>query len=75
MLVCFVIAAYYAVIIAWSLMYTIFSFTEAWGDDAEGYFFGNFLAVAEELHFGGAASRVRMVSVQRVRPGLFLFCT
>lgn len=46
-LVCFVIAAYYAVIIAWSLMYMIFSFTEAWGDDAEGFFFGNFLAVAE----------------------------
>ena len=46
-LVCFVIAAYYAVIVAWSLMYTIFSFTEAWGDDAEGYFFGTFLNVSE----------------------------
>ena len=51
-LVCFVIAAYYAVIIAWSLMYTIFSFTEAWGDDAEGFFFGNFLAVAEAPGLG-----------------------
>ncbi|WP_309108628.1 sodium-dependent transporter [Arthrobacter sp.] len=51
-LVCFVIAAYYAVIIAWSLMYTIFSFTEAWGDDAEGYFFGNFLQVAEAPGIG-----------------------
>lgn len=29
MLVCFVIAAYYAVIIAWSLMHTVFSFTKA----------------------------------------------
>ncbi|MFJ5862057.1 sodium-dependent transporter [Pseudarthrobacter sp. NPDC092439] len=51
-LVCFVIAAYYAVIIAWSLMYMIFSFTEAWGDDAEGFFFGNFLAVAEAPGLG-----------------------
>ncbi|WP_458112111.1 sodium-dependent transporter [Arthrobacter sp. R1-13] len=51
-LVCFVIAAYYAVIIAWSLMYTIFSFTEAWGDDAEGYFFRNFLQVAEAPGIG-----------------------
>ncbi|MEE2522439.1 sodium-dependent transporter [Pseudarthrobacter sp. J75] len=51
-LVCFVIAAYYAVIIAWSLMYTIFSFTEAWGDDAEGYFFGDFLQLAEAPGLG-----------------------
>lgn len=51
-LVCFVIAAYYAVIVAWSLMYTIFSVTEAWGDDAEGYFFGTFLNVSETPGLG-----------------------
>ncbi|GAB5078394.1 sodium-dependent transporter [Arthrobacter sp. AD-310] len=51
-LVCFVIAAYYAVIIAWSLMYTVFSFSGAWGDDAEGFFFGSFLALAEAPGLG-----------------------
>jgi len=46
-LVCFVIAIYYAVIIAWATMYTFFSVTKAWGDDAEGYFYNDFLQIAE----------------------------
>ncbi|MGJ9404501.1 sodium-dependent transporter [Arthrobacter sp. KK5.5] len=46
-LVCFVIAVYYAVIIAWAAMYTFFSVTQAWGDDAEAFLFGEFLQVAE----------------------------
>ncbi|WP_019146283.1 sodium-dependent transporter [Aeromicrobium massiliense] len=41
--ICFVIAVYYAVIIAYSLRYTFFSIDKAWGDDPEGYFFGDFL--------------------------------
>ncbi len=41
--VCFLIAIYYAAIIAWSAMYAWFSLTQAWGDDAEGFFFGRFL--------------------------------
>ncbi|NKX52612.1 sodium-dependent transporter, partial [Arthrobacter deserti] len=31
--ICFVIAIYYAVIIAWAAMYMLFSFTRRWGDD------------------------------------------
>src|SRR5690625_729194 len=41
--VCLLIAIYYAAIIAWSAMYAWFSLTQAWGDDAEGFFFGRFL--------------------------------
>ncbi|WP_261625118.1 sodium-dependent transporter [Nesterenkonia marinintestina] len=41
--VCFLISVYYAAIIAWACSYTWFSFTQAWGDDAEGFFFGEYL--------------------------------
>ncbi|MDR8020321.1 sodium-dependent transporter [Nesterenkonia aerolata] len=41
--VCFLISIYYAAIIAWACSYTWFSFTQAWGDDAEGFFFGEYL--------------------------------
>ncbi|MDO5617462.1 sodium-dependent transporter [Kocuria sp.] len=50
--ICFVIAAYYAVIIAWAGSYTIFSVTQAWGDDPEGFFMGQYLQVAEDVGLG-----------------------
>jgi NSS family neurotransmitter:Na+ symporter len=45
--ICFVIAVYYAAVIAWALRYTFFSLDEAWGDDPEGFFFGNFLQAGD----------------------------
>ncbi|MGL3806828.1 sodium-dependent transporter [Paeniglutamicibacter sp. R2-26] len=47
-LICFVIAVYYAAIIAWAAMYTWFSVTKAWGSDAEAFFFNDFLKMAPE---------------------------
>ncbi|MGI2329292.1 sodium-dependent transporter [Planococcus sp. YIM B11945] len=41
--VSFFISCYYAVIIAWSIRYTIFSFNQAWGTDTEGFLFNDFL--------------------------------
>jgi len=46
--ICFVIAVYYAVIVAWAVMYTGFSFTLAWGDDPDTFLFQEFLQVADE---------------------------
>lgn len=46
-LVCFIIAIYYAVIIAWAAMYTFFSFTKAWGDNPGDFLMVNFLQVAK----------------------------
>ena len=46
-LVSFVIAIYYAAIVAWAAMYTLFSLTKAWGDDPEAFLFTQFLHVAE----------------------------
>ncbi|WP_148571964.1 sodium-dependent transporter [Nocardioides caldifontis] len=45
--ICFMIAVYYAAVIAWALRYTFFSFDEAWGDDPEGFLFGDFLQAGD----------------------------
>ncbi|AIY04913.1 sodium-dependent transporter [Planococcus sp. PAMC 21323] len=41
--VSFVISVYYAVIIAWAMRYTIFSFNQAWGTDTQDFLFNEFL--------------------------------
>ncbi|NHC23326.1 sodium-dependent transporter [Nocardioides sp. IC4_145] len=43
--ICFMIAIYYAAVIAYALRYTFFSVGQSWGDDPEGYFFEDFLQV------------------------------
>lgn len=45
--VSFVIFTYYAVVLAWAAQYTIFSITDAWGDDSLNFFLTNFLQVTE----------------------------
>ncbi|WP_083379035.1 sodium-dependent transporter [Boudabousia tangfeifanii] len=42
-LITFFIAVYYMAILAWSAFYTYYSFTLAWGDDPNAFFFENFL--------------------------------
>jgi NSS family neurotransmitter:Na+ symporter len=46
--ICFVIAVYYAVIIAWAVRYTGFSVGLQWGDDPNSFLFGDFLQLADE---------------------------
>ena len=46
-MVCFVIALYYAAVVAWAGMYTIFSFTQAWGSDPKTFLMQDLLHVAE----------------------------
>jgi len=46
--ICFMIAIYYAAVIAWALRYTFFSVDKAWEDNADGpagFFTGDFLEV------------------------------
>lgn len=50
--VCFVIALYYAVIVAWAGMYTVFSVTRAWGDDPKAFLYEQVLRL-DEPGFGG----------------------
>jgi neurotransmitter:Na+ symporter, NSS family len=45
--ICFVIAVYYAAVLAWALSYTFFSFDQAWGADPESFFFGEYLQAGD----------------------------
>ncbi len=45
--ICFMIAVYYAAVIAWAVRYTFFSFDKAWGSDPEGFLFGDFLQAGD----------------------------
>ncbi len=45
--ICFVIAVYYAAVIAWAVRYTFFSVDKAWGSDPEGFFFADFLQAGD----------------------------
>ncbi|QUX26792.1 sodium-dependent transporter [Nocardiopsis akebiae] len=45
--VCFVIAVYYAVIVAWAARFAWFSIGQQWGDDPNAFFFEDFLQMSE----------------------------
>ncbi len=51
--VCFVIASYYAVVIAWAAGYAWFSLGTRWGEDPEAFFFDDYLGVTAAGTFGG----------------------
>ena len=48
----FIIATYYAAILAWALSYMWFSVDLAWGDDPEGFLFGDFLQASGDVTVG-----------------------
>ncbi|MGC5583669.1 sodium-dependent transporter [Ornithinimicrobium sp. W1679] len=43
----FVIAVYYAAVVAWSLSYFVYAFDLSWGDDTLGFFTGEYLQVGD----------------------------
>ncbi|RLC56214.1 MAG: sodium-dependent transporter [Candidatus Cloacimonadota bacterium] len=43
----FIIVCYYAVVMAWGLNYSVFSFTQAWGTDTGTFFFKDFLGLTD----------------------------
>ena len=45
--ICFVIAVYYAAVIAWAARYAFFSLDKAWGDDPEDFLFGSYLQAGD----------------------------
>src|SRR5690606_37092539 len=45
--VCFMIAVYYAAVIAWALSYTVFSVNKSWGDKPGEFFSGDYLKAGE----------------------------
>jgi neurotransmitter:Na+ symporter, NSS family len=51
--VCFLIASYYSVVIAWAAGYAWFSIGTQWGDDPEAFFFESYLGVTDPGTVGG----------------------
>lgn len=47
MMISFLIAIYYAAIVAWAMSYFVFSFDLRWGDDAMTFFTGDYLQVGD----------------------------
>lgn len=43
-----IIAFYYVVVIAWAISYVYFAFNQAWGQDSNAFFFGEFLALGDD---------------------------
>lgn len=54
--VCAVIAIYYAVIMAWCWNYIVFSLNQAWGADADSFFYRQFLNLSDGPGHIGAIS-------------------
>ena len=47
------IGIYYAVIVAWAISFTGFSFKQSWGDDPEGFFIGDYLQQSGDAGLSG----------------------
>lgn len=47
-MICVFIAIYYTAVLAWAASFFVFSFDLRWGDDAAGFFVGDYLRVAEQ---------------------------
>ncbi|MCU1419842.1 MAG: sodium-dependent transporter [Homoserinimonas sp.] len=63
-LICVVIAVYYAVIIAWAAMYTWFSAELTWGKgNEEDFFFTDFLQMADVAEVGVSTTFVPQVGI------------
>lgn len=50
--VAFVIATYYSVIVAWAMSYSYFSINLAWGSDTEGFLYNDYLTIVDPGQFG-----------------------
>ena len=50
----FIILSYYAVVLAWAIIYIFYSFSMAWKGNAEAFFFENVLQLSEGVHVTGS---------------------
>ncbi|WP_320171644.1 sodium-dependent transporter [Maridesulfovibrio sp.] len=58
-MVSFVIASYYVVVIAWAINYLAFAFTQGWGDAPKDFFFHQFLGLTDSpMNLGGVHSNI-----------------
>ncbi|MDN5631739.1 MULTISPECIES: sodium-dependent transporter [Kocuria] len=52
LMICVVIAIYYALIIGWAMQYTVFSFSKAWGSDPAAFFMNDYMKVSDQVTIG-----------------------
>ncbi|MEG6617073.1 sodium-dependent transporter [Peptococcaceae bacterium 1198_IL3148] len=58
-LICFFIAVYYVVVIAWALSYVYHSISVGYSDDPSGFFFGNVLGLTDDpMILGGIQTQL-----------------
>lgn len=58
-LICFFIAVYYVVVIAWSISYVYHSVSLGYADDPSGFFFGNVLGLTDSpMNLGGIQTQL-----------------
>lgn len=58
-LVCFFIAVYYVVVIAWAISYVMFSFNSDWGSAPKDFFFGSYLQLTDgPFNLGGINTQI-----------------
>ncbi|MGK7875851.1 MAG: sodium-dependent transporter [Xenococcaceae cyanobacterium] len=69
----FMIVSYYAVVMAWSLIYFLASFGVKWSSDAKGYFFQNVLQVSDGINVLGGINWPILLSLIVVW-ALIYFC-
>lgn len=63
-LISFVIAVYYVVIIGWAISYIGYSFTLAWGDDTTAFFVGDFLGLTDgPFQLGGFRGVILLTTI------------
>lgn len=64
--IAFVIATYYAVIIAWAMSYTYFAVNQKWGEDTGGFLMGDYLQRVDLVSGGAPGDLGSLV------PGVFI---
>ena len=70
----FGIMLYYSVIIGWCLNYFIYSFTLAWGEDPQEFFFNNFLQLSDSAAEWGGIRLPILLSTTFVWLACWLIC-
>lgn len=59
----FVVAVYYAAIIAWAVWYAVYSFGQQWGEDPETFLEKDFLRAGEMYDFSGWVPKIGIVLI------------
>lgn len=69
----FIVVSYYAVVMAWCLLYFVNAWKVPWSNDAKGYFFNDVLKVSENANIIGGVNWPILIALVIVWIGIY-FC-